>query len=235
MKVNQLDDELNSLLEIKQSWIRKRNDLRLEEPKLSDVDILHTLRTKIEEANEKIKMYDIEIAELEQKISTARAPFESEMTKEEVVREQVVIGSIENALEVLTQETKDLNYTSTKEDISKIHNLRVKIHNKLFQDLDKQLEFVVSKRDMMYASALFDTIYTSEILDTITINEILKIRTNDNNNFKWYDRSLIVSALTLSLINFKFDNKKANLLLDFVTDFEPKVWERALTGLIRAC
>lgn len=142
--------------------------------------------------------------------------------------------SIDKVMEVLNQEVDDLNYSSTKDDISRIHNLRIKVQEEYFKNIENQLDFIVSKQELMNSSILFDRIYTSEKIDIITANEIQKIRENESQSYKWYDRSIIVSAVTLSLMNFKFDQKKANILLDFIIDSEPSVWERALTGLIIA-
>jgi len=142
--------------------------------------------------------------------------------------------SIDKVFEVLNQEVKSLNFSSTKEDIAKILNLRTKIQEEYFKTIETQLDFIVSKSELLYASALFDSIYTSTTLNRVTESEIENIRIDVDDKFKWYDRSILVSGLTLSLINFKFDQKKANLLLDFVIDSESKVWERALTGLIIA-
>lgn len=133
------------------------------------------------------------------------------------------------AIEVLKQSNRTINYNSTKEDLAKALNVKSKIFEELFDEIDSQIEFISSKKELMYSSVLFDKIYTSEKIDSVLTLEIQKIR--EKNDYKWYDRSVIVSALTLSLMQFKFDEKKANLLLDFVTDFEPKVWQRALTGL----
>lgn len=148
-------------------------------------------------------------------------------------KEVLAIADLEKTRALIKQEKNELNFRSTKEDIARIHDLWVKSYDELFKDLESQIDFVASKKELMYSSALFDTIYASEVIHPITIVAIQKLR-GDNENYKWYDRSILVSALTLSLINFKFDFKKANMLLDFVTDFEPKVWERALTGLIIA-
>jgi tetratricopeptide (TPR) repeat protein len=53
---------------------------------------------------------------------------------------------------------------------------------------------------------------------------------NDARIIPWYDKAILVSALTLSLIRF-FDPDKINLLFDFYEKKEEQVWERALTGL----
>jgi len=46
----------------------------------------------------------------------------------------------------------------------------------------------------------------------------------------WYDKSITVSALTLSLLRH-FDVEKVNLLFDFFEEGEMQVWQRALIGL----
>jgi Tfp pilus assembly protein PilF len=231
-------EELDGLMKIRHEWVKKRNNLRLQEASQSDVSNLHTIETQINNASQRIAEYDLEISQLQQTIipnenplSIANSsPLAPVIITDNVVKDDTLL----KAIEVVKQETKRLNYNSTKEDIAKIHSLKSKIFDEIYEVLDKQLDFFTSKKELMYSSVLFDKIYTSEILDTVTTIEIQKIRENYQ-IYKWYDRSIIISALSLSLFNFKFDAKKANLLLDFVTDFESNdVWERALTGLILA-
>ncbi len=52
----------------------------------------------------------------------------------------------------------------------------------------------------------------------------------ESEKLPWHDKSLIVSALTLSLLRF-FDLNKFNLLFAFVKTREEFVWQRALIGL----
>jgi tetratricopeptide (TPR) repeat protein len=47
----------------------------------------------------------------------------------------------------------------------------------------------------------------------------------------WYDKCILVSSLTLSMVRH-FDIQKVNLLFDFLENKEDQVWQRALTGLI---
>lgn len=49
-------------------------------------------------------------------------------------------------------------------------------------------------------------------------------------NFNWYERAIVISALTLSGIRC-FDGKKVNLLIDFIDDEDDHIKYRALTGL----
>lgn len=220
--------ELNDEREIKNSWTQKRNALRKTEVTISDPGQLHSVQAEIEKINNII-------SEIEKKISSLEAQIKESAEADKIIgdvtisKETLLDIDISKAFEVLRQETKELNSKSSKEDIAKIHDLKTKLFE-IFKDTDDQLIFVTSKKELLYSSVLFDKIYTSETIDPATVLEILKIR-GDHDNYKWYDRSLLVSALSLSLINFKFDFKKANLLLDFITDFELNVWERALTGL----
>lgn len=63
-------------------------------------------------------------------------------------------------------------------------------------------------------------------------NELLKSVCNSKQLF-WYDKSLIVSALSLSLLRY-FDVGKFHLLSHFVMQKENYVWQRALVGLFFA-
>lgn len=51
-----------------------------------------------------------------------------------------------------------------------------------------------------------------------------------SNLIPWYDKSLLVSSLTLSLLRH-FDIQKVNLLFDFFEEGENQVWQRAIIGL----
>ncbi|MBS3769192.1 MAG: tetratricopeptide repeat protein [Bacteroidales bacterium] len=56
---------------------------------------------------------------------------------------------------------------------------------------------------------------------------------NDSEKLAWYDKSLFVSALTLSVLRC-FDSGKIELLFRFYEKGEEQVWHRALVGLIFA-
>ncbi len=51
------------------------------------------------------------------------------------------------------------------------------------------------------------------------------------NHIPWYDKSLIVSAISLSMIRH-FDHTKAELLFEIYQNGEKEVWHRALVGLV---
>jgi tetratricopeptide (TPR) repeat protein len=78
---------------------------------------------------------------------------------------------------------------------------------------------------------LFEQMYAAETFSASIITQLNEFRQNKE-QFKWYDRSVLVSGITLSLLNYKkFDPKKVEALLEFLTDFEENVWQKALTGL----
>jgi tetratricopeptide (TPR) repeat protein len=75
---------------------------------------------------------------------------------------------------------------------------------------------------------IFQLILLGDNFREAEISLVKKI--NDARIIPWYDKSILVSALTLSLIRY-FDPDKINLLLDFYEKKEEQVWERALAGL----
>ena len=56
-------------------------------------------------------------------------------------------------------------------------------------------------------------------------------KATSNSEFPWYYKSLLVSALTLSLLRY-FDIEKIKILFDIYEDQENKVWQRALVGIL---
>lgn len=63
-----------------------------------------------------------------------------------------------------------------------------------------------------------------------TENKTLNIICNSD-KIPWHDKSIVVSAITLSLIRV-FDVNKFKSLLNFYTSKEEQVWQRALVGLV---
>ena len=61
------------------------------------------------------------------------------------------------------------------------------------------------------------------------INFVRKVRLSDS--IEWHEKSLIVSALTLSLVHY-FDPVKLILLIEFAENHEDQVYQRAVTGLV---
>jgi tetratricopeptide (TPR) repeat protein len=76
---------------------------------------------------------------------------------------------------------------------------------------------------------LFQLIWLTEKYVDADVRLLEAIRTSDD--LPWYEKSLAVSALTLSLLNC-FDKGKISLLCDFYDDHQEQVWQRALIGLV---
>lgn len=95
------------------------------------------------------------------------------------------------------------------------------------------LDFEIPDHEQNELENIFNAIYNSEKLSDKTLLGINKIREQHSKSHEWYHRSVIVSALACSLINFnkKIDPNKIDLLIDFVNDSEEKVWQKAINYL----
>ena len=76
---------------------------------------------------------------------------------------------------------------------------------------------------------LFRVIWHADKLKDTEIHLLTEI--SKPGTLSWYDKSVVVSALTLSLIRH-FDSNKINQLFDFYESGEDQVWQRALVGLV---
>lgn len=79
------------------------------------------------------------------------------------------------------------------------------------------------------ADTVFRLIWLIEKVKDCHLVFIRKV--NQAENIKWYDKSLFISALTLSLLKY-FDPMKIILLIEFVESHEDQVYQRAITGII---
>ncbi|MBN2613857.1 MAG: tetratricopeptide repeat protein [Bacteroidales bacterium] len=78
-----------------------------------------------------------------------------------------------------------------------------------------------------HLNRIFDLVWLTDKFGDATIDLVIKII--KTRSVPWYDKSILVSALTLSLIRH-FDSNKVMLLLDFYDEGEDMVWQRALVG-----
>jgi tetratricopeptide (TPR) repeat protein len=138
------------------------------------------------------------------------------------------------SIEIIQQNTIKLADPSTSKKEKKILQEEIKriqdeFYSKIIDKPNKILQQFAECRENEI-SILFEKVYAMETFTPAIYAELQTFRNNDK--FAWYDRSVLVSAITLSLLSFKkFDAKKVDLLLDFITDFEENVWQKALTGL----
>jgi len=81
------------------------------------------------------------------------------------------------------------------------------------------------------SDSIFKLIWLSQKL----IDSYIKLirHFNQDKDVEWHEKCLVVSVLTLSLLNF-FDPQKLELLSEFILKREEQVYHRALTGLVLA-
>ncbi len=143
------------------------------------------------------------------------------------------LRTTEQAIRVYKQEASRLGFNSDKEAFDRVEKLKKEIFDSLFSEVDEKIKNIPKVKDLVPES-LFDRIIFSETLEEIEIQRINEIR-DDRNSYSWYHRAIVVPAITISIIRHsKFDRKKIHLLLDFLSDFEKGVWERALCGIVIA-
>ena len=99
---------------------------------------------------------------------------------------------------------------------------KIKLQSQLFDEAERMMQPV-------FPRIIFNRIISGEPLLKLEINEIKGLC--NNLVYKWHERSIVVSALTISLVN-KFNPTKIHLLIDFLSTFEEKVWQRAVVGLV---
>jgi len=81
-----------------------------------------------------------------------------------------------------------------------------------------------------YININFEEISSEQEIQPATLNFIYSLR-SEKTKYEPFRQSLIISALSLGLIK-KYDETKARLLMDFATDDDPFLSNRALTGVV---
>ncbi|WP_299766825.1 SIR2 family protein [uncultured Dokdonia sp.] len=151
-------------------------------------------------------------------------------------KEDVDISKIEDIvlLEKMFDEKKE-EFDEEEDHLKKKVDKELRVIKDRMIELRTQqfnLDFKIPDHDQNELEHLFDTIYNSEIISDLTKQKISKIKDVNEKAYQWYHRSVIVSALACSLVNHrKIDITKIDLLIDFVNESEPKVWQKAITYL----
>jgi tetratricopeptide (TPR) repeat protein len=100
--------------------------------------------------------------------------------------------------------------------------------SRLKKELDRAGEWINDEEDQNLPQ-VFNVIW---LTDRFAENDIRLINTIRNSSeIAWFEKSIVVSALTLSLLR-TFDHQKLELLIDFYEDGQEQVWQRALVGII---
>ena len=150
-------------------------------------------------------------------------------SKNNILEDETIDDSLFVIVKNKTDELK--KSPSNKILAAELHDLKSKIDQLMYGDLDYLKTFDKEYKNT-HLEMLFESIYGCESLSSETIYEINRIR-NDYQNHMWYERAQLVSAISCSLFIFnKADEKKISILVDFISDNEEKVWERALTYLV---
>jgi tetratricopeptide (TPR) repeat protein len=184
---------------------------------------------QIDDWNEGLLGYLTELEKI--KFISSNITSQLSLVIEESKEEELSDGDISSIVKLIEIKTKELSNNPGNKELNKeVNDLRSKINKLMFGEMDYLQEVDKPFRNADLQS-LFDVIYSSEKLDRLTFERIQKVRTQTD-IYKWYDRSVIISAITCSLIHFnKADEQKITLLIDFINDNEEKVWQKAITSL----
>ena len=87
----------------------------------------------------------------------------------------------------------------------------------------------LQRKQNAFRTGFFDFILYSDKLGDTDVQFIKSVF--DLENIEWYEKSLIVSAVTLSMMRY-FDNNKMDLLFHFYETGLFQVKQRALTGIL---
>ncbi|MGV3460112.1 MAG: tetratricopeptide repeat protein [Flavobacterium sp.] len=199
-------------------WQEKLDFYKMHEAQIADLEQKYVARKKIQEAEAKINELQTKILPLEDK-----SVFYGDKND---------ITTLHQALDLLLQQRDGLNHKTSKEEFEDIEKIKNDFFEKVFGEYKEKITAIPLLKNRAVIN-LFERILTSEKLGTSLINEITDIR-KDFQNYNFYDRSVVISSLTLSVLSWNvFDYKKIDLLIDFLTDFEDReVWNKALTGII---
>ncbi len=162
------------------------------------------------------------------------------------------IKEIENLCPALIQQTNQTDLPAGAVDFANLIDLLdrdpLKYRDRLHNAADKYISILplifeqIKKGDILMDTELQkkgyvdDKLFNKIITDADTEFDELYIKKEllvKYNEFPFWKRSLIVSALTISLAG-KYNARKANLLIDFIDANEDFVWQKALVGLLLA-
>ena len=154
-------------------------------------------------------------------------------SNEDVEIDILSVNDMDYLLKLLEEKKKELEKADDieKRNISKeIHRISNRVQELIFKKIDFKTDIVQHKEAEI--EFVFEEIFKEEKLSSSILRKIYEIRDLHSEKYEWYHRSVIVSALACSLINHnKVDSRKIDLLIDFTSDTEDKVWQKAITYL----
>lgn len=215
---NNIENQINE-------WQGKLNFFKEKEAQIVDLEQQFVARKKIKEAEQRIK----DLVESQSLGSLEQTSSGGNSIKNYIGGSD--IKTLHQALDLFIQQKDKLDHKTTMNEFEELEKIRTDIFDKVFGEYSDKISSIPVLKNKSVIS-LFERIFTSEKFSTPFVDEINKIR-KDSDNYQFYDRSIIVSALTLSVLSWNtFDQRKIDILIDFLTDFEDEVWQRALTGII---
>jgi tetratricopeptide (TPR) repeat protein len=207
-----------NLKEQLKEWQEKLDFYRVKEAQIVDLEQRFAANKKIHEAEHKIEQLQKSLENINEDLASSAI-------------DNSPIKTLHQALDIFLQQRDRLDHKTSMEEFEDLEKIRSEIFDKVFGEFTDKIAAIPVLKDKAVIS-LFERILTSEKIDNSLLTEISNIR-KDYKNYQFYHRSIIVSSLTLSVLSWQiFDSKKIDLLIDFLTDFEEEVWNRALTGII---
>jgi len=177
------------------------------------------------------------IQEIQKKISTSKSaeiatrrdtkgPIRVNMPIKEHSRESLGKTGLVESLGKLS----DMLENSFKQeyDLQIIYELQSKIYDPIFSQFKKKLS-ANDKDKAEFVEILFNRIINYDLITDLDKSYIQDIRTS--NDYEWYEKSVLVSALTIASLN-KFDPNKIDILIDFSINSDEEVWRKAFVGLV---
>jgi tetratricopeptide (TPR) repeat protein len=175
--------------------------------------------------------YSFELGDDPEKEAVFRRLMRALLELNDDIREDILMKQRLISYYQLKQEVEQERMTSNSSDLAESLAFR------------KEIEFILSEEDTTgdrtsekdqpadYRKSLLSIFRMIWLTDKFREAEIsMAGKICKSKLIPWYDKSILVSSLTLSLIRH-FDIQKVNLLFDFFEEGENQVWQRALIGL----
>lgn len=150
----------------------------------------------------------------------------------DVVKQAILVDNAWMSFHNLKKEINEKKRL-TKADVKKIIDELVFSHERhelLKRDIDTneiQLRNSAAEHNKLVAS-LFNKLWLTDKFSEAEVELCKKI--SKNKSIPWYDECLLVSGIIINLQRC-FDEKKIEILFDFVEHPDEEIWQRALTGL----
>ncbi len=134
------------------------------------------------------------------------------------------IYRLKKKIEYETRQVKD-DALDSIENLVFDEELADVLHSSIESDINQEEEYVKHNELL---TKIFNLIWLTDKFKDSDLELIDKVWQAEN--FEWYERSIVISALTLSALRC-FDAKKVNLMMDFIGDGNHHIRYRALVGL----